>query len=201
MHAERLATGLYADLFAHGITVRDRFLDIAEVRTLAAAARERHAGGEFSQARIGAGEGLLRREDIRGDLTCWLGGGENAAESGLLRVLEELRLQLVRDGLPGLFDLELHYACYPPGAAYSRHVDRPHGRDQRVVSLILYLNEDWQSADGGELRIYSQGERFRDIEPIGGRLVLFLTEGREHEVLPTRRERLSVTGWFRSRPR
>jgi SM-20-related protein len=201
VHAERLATELYADLFAHGIAVRDRFLEIGEVRALAAAARERRAGGEFSPARIGAGERLLHREDIRGDLTCWLGGGENAAERGLLRLLEELRLRLVCDGLPGLFDLELHYACYPPGAAYARHVDRPQGRDQREVSLILYLNENWQGADGGALRVYSQEEKFRDIEPIGGRLVLFLTEGREHAVLPARRERLSVAGWFRSRPR
>jgi Rps23 Pro-64 3,4-dihydroxylase Tpa1-like proline 4-hydroxylase len=29
--------------------------------------------------------------------------------------------------------------------------------------------------------------------------VLFLTEGREHEVLPTSRERLSITGWFLGR--
>jgi Rps23 Pro-64 3,4-dihydroxylase Tpa1-like proline 4-hydroxylase len=29
--------------------------------------------------------------------------------------------------------------------------------------------------------------------------VCFLTPGCEHEVLPTRRERLSISGWFRSR--
>ena len=42
-------------------------------------------------------------------------------------------------------------------------------------------------------------ERYRDIEPVAGRLVLFLTERREHAVMPTRRPRLSLTGWFRSR--
>jgi SM-20-related protein len=29
--------------------------------------------------------------------------------------------------------------------------------------------------------------------------VVFLSERREHEVLPTRRSRLSLTGWFRRR--
>jgi SM-20-related protein len=38
-----------------------------------------------------------------------------------------------------------------------------------------------------------------DIEPLGGRLVCFLTAGREHEVLPAGRERLSISGWFRAR--
>jgi len=39
----------------------------------------------------------------------------------------------------------------------------------------------------------------RDIEPIAGRLVCFLTPGREHAVLATRRDRLSISGWFRTR--
>ncbi len=34
---------------------------------------------------------------------------------------------------------------------------------------------------------------------VAGRLVAFLTERREHEVLPTQCGRLSLAGWFRSR--
>jgi SM-20-related protein len=34
---------------------------------------------------------------------------------------------------------------------------------------------------------------------VAGRLAAFLTAGREHEVMPTRRDRLSLTGWFRGR--
>ena len=116
-------------------------------------------------------------------------------------MLEELRLQLNRDALLGLFELELHYAWYPPGAGYARHVDQPHGREQRRVSLVLYLNAHWAPSDGGELRESSPTiGRYRDIEPVAGRLVLFLTEGREHAVLPTRRDRLSLTRLV-SRPR
>ena len=114
--------------------------------------------------------------------------------------LEELRLQLNRDALLGLFELELHYARYPAGAAYSRHVDQPMGSTQRKVSLVLYLNPAWQSADGGVLRIHHADEHFVDVEPIAGRLVCFLTPGQQHEVLQARRERLSISGWFRGRP-
>jgi SM-20-related protein len=49
------------------------------------------------------------------------------------------------------------------------------------------------------LRIFDSTGRDRDIEPIGGRLVCFLTSGREHAVLPTQRDRLSISGWFRGR--
>jgi SM-20-related protein len=38
-----------------------------------------------------------------------------------------------------------------------------------------------------------------DVLPQGGRLLTFLSERFEHEVLPAHRERISLTGWFRRR--
>jgi len=35
-----------------------------------------------------------------------------------------------------------------------------------------------------------------DLLPEGGSLVVFLSAGFEHEVLPATRERMSITGWF-----
>jgi SM-20-related protein len=49
------------------------------------------------------------------------------------------------------------------------------------------------------LRIHNAHGGFVDVEPIAGRLICFLTPGREHEVLEARRERLSISGWFRGR--
>jgi SM-20-related protein len=92
----------------------------------------------------------------------------------------------------------MHYAWYPPGAGYARHVDQLQGREDRVVSVVLYLNESWVPVDGGQLRLFD-GQLARDVEPLAGRLVGFVTAGREHAVLPTRKERLSLTGWFRRR--
>jgi len=37
----------------------------------------------------------------------------------------------------------------------------------------------------------------RDIEPVGGRLVVFLSDRVEHEVLPTSATRRAATAWFR----
>lgn len=195
----QVCADLIGDLCTAGVAVRDRFLTRAEVYALRLCAQTRRERGEFAAARIGAERTLQRREEIRGDSICWLQEPLFAAERELLERLEELRLQLNRDALLGLFELEMQYARYPPGTGYARHVDRPQRRNQRRVSLALYLNERWQAADGGELRVFCGDERHRDIEPQGGRLVTFLTDRREHAVLTTKRERLSLTGWFRTR--
>ncbi len=193
-----------ADLSSSGISIRDQFIPDAEVHALRECARTRDLRGEFAPARIG-GQGVQqRREGIRGDFTCWLREPLLPMEQVLLRKMEELRLQLNREAFLGLFELELHYAKYPPGSAYARHVDQPLGNSQRRVSLVLYLNSDWQRTDGGILRIHGAKDwgakdGFIDIEPLGGRLVCFLTSGREHEVLAARCERLSISGWFRAR--
>jgi len=193
-----------ADLSSTGISIRDQFISGAEVRALRECALARESRGEFAPARIGGQGAQQRREGIRGDFTCWLREPLLPMEQVLLRRMEELRLQLNREAFLGLFELELHYAKYPPGSAYARHVDQPMGNWQRRVSLVLYLNPDWQRTDGGMLRIHGVtdgGARdgFIDIEPLGGRLVCFLTSAREHEVLEARCERLSISGWFRAR--
>jgi len=42
-------------------------------------------------------------------------------------------------------------------------------------------------------------ETFVDVEPRLGTLVVFLSELFPHEVLPSNRDRLSLTGWFLER--
>jgi SM-20-related protein len=195
----RLFDRILEHLRADGIAISDGFLPPPDVRALAECAAVRRSRGEFIAARIGADRSLQRREDVRGDLICWLAGPLSPTETRVLGVLEQLRSCLNEGAYLGLLDLEIHYAWYPPGAAYARHVDRPRGRSVRRVSLALYLNERRSPADGGALRIQGDDGRYRDIEPVGGRLVLFLSESREHEVLLTQVPRLSLTGWFRGR--
>jgi SM-20-related protein len=185
-------------LLKAGVAVQDRFLSASECRALIDCAQLRRDRGEFAAARIGTDGRLQHRPEIRGDSICWITEPPQPAEQALLARLENLRLAMNRTLLLGLFDLELHYAWYPPGTGYARHVDQPLGALQRQVSLVLYL-KDWTPAAGGELRIFDDGGGYRDIAPIGGRLVSFLSSGREHAVLATHRERLSISGWFRTR--
>jgi SM-20-related protein len=186
-------------LMAGQVAVQDRFLTQRRVRDLCECAHRRRERGEFRPARVGAERRSVRHAAIRGDLTCWLDEPLFPEERLLMRRLEALRLRINLAAFLGLFDFELHYAWYPPQAGYARHVDQLQGSDQRVVTVILYLNQDWRPGAGGELRIFGPCGH-RDIEPVAGRLVCFLSAGLEHAVLPTRAGRLSLTGWFRRRP-
>jgi SM-20-related protein len=99
----------------------------------------------------------------------------------------------------GLEDFESHFALYPPGAFYLKHLDRFRDDDRRMVSAVVYLNEGWLPEHGGQLRMYLDEGGEYDVVPVGGCLVVFLSGEVPHEVLPAMRERLSLTGWFRRR--
>jgi SM-20-related protein len=193
------AVGLARELTARGLCIGDDFLSAGAITSLRACAAMRDGRGEFAAARIGPPGAAQRRAEIRGDSICWLTEPLFPAERQVLDCFESLRLACNREAQLGLFDLEMHYASFPPGAGYERHVDRPRGRGARTVSLALYLNEDWSGPLGGALRLFGGPAAWRDIEPAGGRLVAFLTDGLEHAVLPARRVRLSLSGWFRTR--
>jgi SM-20-related protein len=158
-----------------------------------------HDSGALRPARIGRGANERFAPEVRGDFIAWLSEPELDAEQRLLTRLEELRVGLNRGLMAGLEDFHGHFALYPAGAGYARHSDRLVGTDVRAISVALYLNEDWNEADGGALRLHL-GSGHQDVLPRGGRLVAFQSDRFEHEVLPARRERMSFTGWYRRRP-
>jgi len=183
-------------------TVSD-FLPAVTWRALAAEVRVAHAYGHLRPAGVGRGERYCLADDVRGDQIQWLDGTPaSAAQRDALARLDRLRAMLNRELQLGLFDLEAHFALYPPGAAYRIHRDQHHGSQARVLSCVVYLNTDWKAEHGGALRLYldqEAGQNRRDVLPEGGKLVCFLSERFWHEVRPAARERLSLTGWFRRR--
>ncbi|WP_232224974.1 2OG-Fe(II) oxygenase [Acidihalobacter ferrooxydans] len=154
----------------------------------------------LTPALIGKGPRQRLRADIRGDRTAWLDGA-SPAQARLFVQLEALRDHLNRTLFIGLEDFEAHYALYPPGAHYQRHVDSFQDDNARRVSLVIYLNDAWRRTDGGLLRLYTPQSRLIDeILPESGHAVCFLSENFPHEVTPARRERASIACWFRVRP-
>ncbi len=154
----------------------------------------RHA---LTEAAIGRGDGRQFDSSVRADLTLWLDGA-TPPQRDFLDAMESLRLALNRALILGLFEFEAHYALYPPGACYERHVDAFRGGASRVLSTVFYLNDDWRDGDGGELRLWrDDGSDVATLAPLAGRAAIFLSEEFPHAVLPTQRDRLSIAGWFR----
>ena len=192
--AERLAEAFRSRDWA----LEASFLALVRVAELRQEVMELRSRGLFQAA--GIGPQAERRENVRGDHILWLEPEVTPVAWRLLHgELERLRAALNAATFLGLHDFEGHYALYPAGAAYSRHVDNFRGGSDRVVSLVLYLNDGWMDGDGGELCLYPAGQEPVLIMPQGGTLACFLSEGMPHEVKMAKRERLSLTGWFRHR--
>ncbi len=136
---------------------------------------------------------------VRRDRVAWI-GRNSEPEIQWLDWVEELRWFLNRSLMLGLETFESHFAFYAPGTFYRRHVDAFRGEGNRVVSLVVYLNERWLPGDGGELVLYgADGEMLEKVPPDGGTVAIYLSEQYPHEVLTTRTQRYSIAGWFRQR--
>jgi SM-20-related protein len=155
---------------------------------------------EFRRAAIGRAGNLTVQDEIRRDETLWFDPTAlSVSQNRLWSRLQELRQGLNARLFLGLWDLEGHYASYPAGGFYKKHVDRFQSSSARTISLVFYLNPNWQVEDGGELLIYSGSEVARKVEPRAGTLVCFMSDTVEHEVAAAYRERKSFAGWMRTR--
>ncbi len=160
--------------------------------------------GDFKRAGVGRGVNLEVREEIRRDHVMWIEPGDTSVEQEIwLAKLELLRLSMNQRFFLGLFGFEGHFAIYPEGAFYKPHLDRHAGTVGRIVTVILYLNQNWQPGDGGELKLWTTpGDKagaFELIQPRMGTLVCFMAGDFWHEVLPANKTRMSITGWFLQR--
>ena len=184
-----------------GYAVIENFFNHEDVQALALRAKALQSSGGMHKATTGVKK--TESSTRRGDFIHWIEASEaSEAEVIYLDTMNDLQQAINHTFFLGLFELESHFAIYPPGAGYQKHLDQFIGKEERKVSSILYLNDNWQSDDGGQLRIYLDKKneaRFIDITPQAGTLVVFLSGDFLHEVLPTNRERASVTGWFKTR--
>lgn len=155
---------------------------------------------EFSKAAIGSAEKRQVESSIRGDFIYWLDPEKDREMSDFFALADEVMLNIRQQLFLSLSDYEFHFALYPPETKYEKHVDQFRGQDNRVISLLIYLNEDWETGDGGELKIYQQEDNDLIVEPLARRLLMFKSDTVEHEVLQTNTHRRSLTGWLLHRP-
>jgi len=197
---EKVIDGLMADKYS----IVENFFSREEVLALRESLLAKYEEDKFRKSAIGnqANEKII--EAIRGDFILWLDEDKaNDAESRFFAKLNDFQDYLNRTCFMGINEKEFHYAVYPEGTFYKRHLDTFQNDSRRKLSMVCYLNdEDWQPDFGGELTIYLDDngkEKPLDIYPMQGRMVIFESQVLEHEVKPVKRERLSITGWLKTR--
>jgi len=199
---EDIFNRLADDLSEKGFGVVDSFLSDEEVRQILAVLDDLRDDGAFKKAGIGKSGQFQVNDAQRGDLIRWIEPENEADPTGVyLDRIRSLMQFINRTCYLGLKDFEFHYTVYPVGTFYKRHLDQFRKDDHRRLSVICYLNFEWQESDGGALRLYIDDkgkERTEEVLPVAGRLVCFRSDLLEHEVMPTNRERKSLTGWLRN---
>lgn len=182
-------------LVESGFAVVPAFVSSEIVKILKNEMDQLDSAGLFRPAATGRGSGKQVNTDIRGDRIYWL-----ESSHFLIQEFEKLRMALNSGLFLGLNSIECHYAIYPPGGRYQKHLDRHRDSDARVVSVVLYLNELWSEHDGGVLHLFDRDQKdliAARVVPQSGALACFMSGNVWHEVTETNRPRYSVTGWFR----
>lgn len=189
------------DLYKNGYACVKNFLDDALLNGLLDTLKTINNNNNLHQAHIGRGRKHTLSAKIRNDKTHWV-DGRNIYEHQFLDHLNTIRLGLNKNLMLGLFDVEAHYAVYEQGGFYRRHLDSFQGKKNRIISLVVYLNKNWQFSDGGLLNLY-RNQHVKDacatIIPEYNQAVFFLSEQIPHEVTLSHKTRLSIACWFRCR--
>ncbi len=193
------SSSLIDHLAEHGWAVTSELLSSQTIAALTQEAQTLWTGAAFKAAGVGRGTDFQVRADIRSDHILWLEDDHlTAPQTDYRAAMETMRQELNAQLFVGVQAFEAHYAVYPPGAFYQKHLDRFSTADERILSCSLYLNPTWSNADGGALRLY-EAERSIEIYPNAGTFVIFRSDAIYHEVLPATRTRFSLTGWFKRR--
>ena len=200
---EDLLDHISQEIYSNSYVVVDNFVDEAFRKALLKEQTDLLNQGQFTKAAVGKGDQKQVRAEIRSDEVLWMDATSLSPLQAIFwEKVAEVQQVLNRRCFLGLKSFEGHFARYPIGSFYKRHLDQFHAVPHRIVTIILYLNESWTEAEGGQLRMYfpqeDGSERLEDVLPVGGRLVVFLSEEIPHEVLPTHKERISITGWLRN---
>jgi len=154
----------------------------------------------LTKAGIGALDDNKIRHDIRGDYTYWLDRKRDTVLNPFWLLVDETIHVFNRYCYLGLSGYEFHLANYPPEARYEKHLDQFKNRNNRTITLVIYLNEGWKECDGGELEMFLNDGQTLLVEPIAGRCAMFKSALIPHRVVEAKKNRYSLTGWLMQHP-
>ena len=195
---------IITDISIQKYSVIDDFFTSETVLKLRQSLLDKYEADRFKKAAIGNRLNETIEKSIRGDQILWIDETlANASELLFFDRINDLVTYLNKTCFMGILQKEFHYALYPKGTFYKRHIDTFQNDDRRKLSVVCYLNdEDWKPENGGELVLYlddKESDVKKTIYPFPGRIVIFESQIIEHEVKPVETERLSITGWLKTR--
>lgn len=185
------------DYINKGFCIINDWLTPSETDTLRAELITIYQEDCFKKSAVGNRLNESLERSIRSDFIYWID------EAKLAKVffdkINDFINYINKTCFAGIVTKEFHYAVYPQGSFYKKHIDTFQNDDRRTISIACYLNKNWQKSDGGQLRLYLESQEL-EIFPTNGTIAFFDSKIIEHEVLPVLSEnkRLSITGWLKT---
>lgn len=188
------------NIYERGFHVIDNFLDHHNYQVLSLTIQTLYQKNQFRQAKVADLLNSMEQSNIRGDKILWLGReAANASLSAYFQKIDMITHQLNQSLFLGLIDFEAHFSVYEPGTFYRKHIDQFQTTQDRRISFVYYLNDDWQPFFAGQLNIYDRNDQLiANILPIKNRFICFSSD-LPHEVCETKQIRYSITGWIKVR--
>ncbi len=190
------------DILEQGFSICDVFFTESLISDLREEILTRYTQSELKKAAIGNRVNESIEKEIRGDYIQWIDEQKaNTTESQFFDAINSFKNYLNKTCFMGLLHQEFHYAVYPQGTFYKKHIDTFQNDDRRKLSMVCYLNDEfWEDSNGGELVLYPENLEEVVIRPLPGRVVIFESQILEHEVKEILKDkRLSITGWLKTR--
>ena len=196
---------IISEILELGYSIADGFFSEEEVEALRTSLLNKYEEDNFKKAAIGnrTNENIVK--SIRGDFILWMDEAKaNETELIFFNKVNNLIKYLNKTCFLGILQKEFHYALYPQGTFYKRHLDTFQNDDRRKLSFVFYLNDNtWKPENGGDLVLYLQQDNQevpKAVHPLPGRVVIFESQELEHEVKPVlQSQRISITGWLKTR--
>lgn len=181
------------------VGVSDHFLPQDLTQALRQNLEQLYTGGQTVLAGVGDANNRVVATDIRRDKIFWIEPTTtNIAELRFVSLVDDFVAHLNATCYTGINAYEFHYAVYEEGSFYKRHKDQFKTNSARKFSFVIYLNEDWEESNGGQIVLYRNDGVAQQELPTSRKAVFFKSDDLEHEVLPVSRKRLSVVGWLKS---
>ena len=187
---------MISEYLNNGYSIVNDWLTIDDTIALRAELIDIYNDDLFKKSAIGNKFEETIIDKIRGDYIYWL--DESKSANVFFNKINDFIEYLNKTCFAGIVTKEFHYAIYPTGTFYKKHLDTFQNDDRRTISIVCYLNQQWNENHGGELALYLENETIK-IYPTNGKIVIFDSKTIEHEVLPVMEsERLSITGWLKT---
>lgn len=186
-------------------SISDHFFTSEETAAFKTHVINQDTSQDFHAAAIGNAYNEKIIQSIRGDKIRWIDeNNKYEVEEIFFQKVNDFIQYLNRTCYMGIEESEFHYALYPEGTFYQRHIDAFKNDDRRTLSMVFYLNdEDWKEEYGGQLSLFlpqtNGTEKEINILPVAGRLAIFDSKTIPHEVKPVQKPRYSITGWLKTR--